>query len=172
MTRVPVKHADTEAGHAPPEHLATLAPELGVHQVLAGVHHVHGDAVALQTPRGLKTQQSAADHDGLVVIIMGRVIDHRAGVVDGPEREHAGQQIARGRYSPSIGGMNERLPVAMINWSYGVIRPSSENTTLANRSIRSTRTPACRVMPFSTYQSSELRKMSASASSPTARGSA
>ena len=47
-------------------------------------------------------------------------------------------------YMPSIGGMKERLPVAMISWSYGVIWPSSENTTLANRSIRSTRTPACR----------------------------
>ncbi len=62
--------------------------------------------------------------------------------------------------------MKERLPVAMINWSYGVIWPSSENTTWAKRSIRLTRTPACRVMPFSTYHSSELRKMSASASSP------
>ena len=49
--------------------------------------------------------------------------------------------------------MNERLPVAMISLSYGVIRPSSVKTTLANRSIRVTRTPACRVMSFSTYQS-------------------
>ena len=67
---------------------------------------------------------------------------------------------------PSIGGMKARLPVAMISWSYGVVDPSSPNTTLANRSIRSIRTPACRVMSFSTYQSIVLRKMSSSLSSP------
>ena len=36
----------------------------------------------------------------------------------------AGQQSAprvRAMYSPSIGGMKERLPVAMISSSYGVI---------------------------------------------------
>ena len=54
--------------------------------------------------------------------------------------------------SPSMGGMNDRLPVAMISTSYGVTWPSSPKTTLANRSIRVTRTPACRVMSFSTYQ--------------------
>ena len=69
-------------------------------------------------------------------------------------------------YIPSIGGMKERLPVAMMSWSYGVTRPSSEKTTLAKRSIRLTRTPACRVMPFCSYHSKELRKMSVSASSP------
>ena len=69
-------------------------------------------------------------------------------------------------YSPSIGGMNDRLPVAMINWSYGVSWPSSENTTLANRSIRFARTPACRVISFSSYHSSELRKIPSWVSSP------
>ena len=61
---------------------------------------------------------------------------------------------------PSIGGMKEWLPVAMISWSYGVTWPSSENTTWANRSIRLTRTGACRSMPFSAYHSKELRKIS------------
>ena len=63
-------------------------------------------------------------------------------------------------------GMNDRLPVAMINTSYGVTCPSLENTSLANRSIFSTRTPACRVISFSSYHGMELRKMSASLSSP------
>lgn len=62
--------------------------------------------------------------------------------------------------------MNARLPVAMISWSYGVADPSSPKTTLANRSIRSIRTPACRVMSFSTYHWTLLRKMSCSLSSP------
>ncbi len=62
--------------------------------------------------------------------------------------------------------MKELLPVAMISWSYGVMRPSSENTSLACRSILVTRMPACRVMPFSAYHGSELRKMSLSLSSP------
>ena len=69
-------------------------------------------------------------------------------------------------YIPSIGGRNERLPVARISWSYGVTWPSSEKTTLANRSIRVTRTGACRSMPFSTYHSNGLRKMPSCASSP------
>ena len=49
------------------------------------------------------------------------------------------------RTCPSIGGMKEWLPVAMISWSYGVIWPSSENTTWANRSIRLTRTAGMQV---------------------------
>ena len=76
------------------------------------------------------------------------------------------QRAVVGAYMPSIGGMNERLPVAMISWSYGVTWPSSAKTTLANRSIRLTRTPACRVMSFSSYHRSVLRKMSSSVSSP------
>ena len=71
-----------------------------------------------------------------------------------------------GPYSPSIGGRKDRLPVAMINWSYGVTWPSSENTTRANRSIRPTRTPACRAMSFSTYHSRVLRKIPSWDSSP------
>ena len=51
-----------------------------------------------------------------------------------------------------MAGMNDRLPVAMISTSYGVTVPSSAKTSLANRSIRVARTPACRVMSFSTYQ--------------------
>ena len=127
------------------------------------------DAVALQRPRSLlQSEQTAADHHRSTMIITGGVVDHAAGVVDGPEREDAGQQLPRisGRIRPSIGGMKDRLPVAMINSSNGVICPSSENTTLAKRSMRCTRTPACKVMPFSMYHSSEFRKMSSCDSSP------
>jgi len=62
--------------------------------------------------------------------------------------------------------MWERLPVAMMRVSYGVTRPSLEKTCLVNLSIRSTPTPACRVMLFSRYQDRAFRKMSASLSSP------
>ena len=81
------------------------------------------------------------------------VPDHAAGVVERAEREDALVVAARRVGAcPSIGGTNGRLPVAMISLSYGVAVPSSAYTTLANRSIRSTRTPACSVMPFSAYQ--------------------
>jgi hypothetical protein len=54
----------------------------------------------------------------------------------------------------------------MINASYGVTVPSSARTSLANRSIRTTRTPACSVIPLSRYHSRGLRKISATSSVP------
>ncbi|MCY1235496.1 hypothetical protein D9M72_481140 [compost metagenome] len=71
-----------------------------------------------------------------------------------------------GVYRPSIGGMNDWLPVAMISTSYGTTWPLLAKTYLVKRSIRSTRTPACSVMLLSWYQCREFRKMSASLSSP------
>ena len=62
--------------------------------------------------------------------------------------------------------MNERLPVAMTQVSYGVTEPSSAKINLAKRSIRVTRTPALRVISFSSYHSRLLRKMPSSVSSP------
>lgn len=58
---------------------------------------------------------------------------------------------------PGTSGMNAREPVAMISVSYGVTEPSEPITALANRSMRVIATPACRVTPCSSYQSSALR---------------
>jgi hypothetical protein len=58
---------------------------------------------------------------------------------------------------PSIGGKKVRLPVAMTSLSYDSIVPSLPKTFFANRSTRTTRTPACSVISFSAYQSSGLR---------------
>ena len=73
-------------------------------------------------------------------LVLG-VVDHAAGVVDGAEREDAGLQPAVAGLAlrrPSMAGMNEQLPVAMISSSYGVTLtvPSAMTcTSLANRSI-------------------------------------
>ena len=68
-----------------------------------------------------------------------------------------------------IGGTQALLPVAMISLSYPVVVPSLACTTLADRSIRSIRVPACSVMPLSAYQLRSLRKMPASSSTPASR---
>ena len=68
-----------------------------------------------------------------------------------------GVSVLSSTHMPSIGGKNVRLPVAMTSLSYGSIVPSLPKTFFANRSTRTTRTPACRVMSFSAYQSSGLR---------------
>ena len=87
--------ADAELGHAAAQHLAALATELGVHQVLARVHHVDGEAVALQAAGRLQAEQATTDHHRLVVVVVGGVADHGPGVVDGAEGEDPGQQAAR-----------------------------------------------------------------------------
>ena len=68
-----------------------------------------------------------------------------------------GVSVLSSTHMPSIGGKNVRLPVATISLSYGETVPSSANTLRANRSTRTTRTPACSVMSLSAYQSSGLR---------------
>ena len=61
-----------------------------------GVHDGDVEAVVLQAAGRLETEQPAADDHGAVVVVVRGVLDHRAGVVDGPEGEDAGQRRAVG----------------------------------------------------------------------------
>ena len=56
--------------------------------------HVYFDAMALQASRGLQSEQAAAYHDGSTMIITCGLIDHAAGIVNGPEGEDAREQLA------------------------------------------------------------------------------
>ena len=112
--------------------------------------------VRLQPRRRLEPEQPAADdHRGPVLRDVG---EHPRRVVERLRNPNTPRvSSVFDAHMPSMGGKNERLPVARTSVSYGVTEPSSPKTTLACRSMRTIRTPACSVMPFSSYQSRGLR---------------
>ena len=81
-------HPDAQRLHAPPQHRAAVGPHLRIHEVPAGVHHFHGDAVAFQPVSGFQAQEAAADHHRPAVVILLGVLDHPARVIDGAEAEN------------------------------------------------------------------------------------
>jgi hypothetical protein len=68
--------------------------------------------------------------------------------------------LPSGRFTPVIGGMKARLPVAINSLSKRSRMPVSETTILAARSTSFTLAPACSLMSFSSYQSSGLMNIS------------
>jgi hypothetical protein len=85
-------HGDAELLDALLEDGPGLGVELGVHQPRRGVHELDLQAVALQGARGLQAEQAAAHDHGPPAAAGG--LEHGAGLVDGPEPEDAGQQVA------------------------------------------------------------------------------
>ena len=88
----PGEDRDAELLDAALEHVAAGCAELGVHEVAGRVHDGDVETESLQAPGRLEPEQSAADHDRLVVVLVFRVLDHGPRVVERAETEHARQE--------------------------------------------------------------------------------
>ena len=78
--------------------------------------------------------------------------------------------ITPGSWCPGTGTMNGFEPVAINRRSYGTARPEAACTTRFLRSMRTTGSPACRVMPLASYHSRVLSMMSSTVFSPASTG--
>jgi hypothetical protein len=74
--------------------------------------------------------------------------------------------LPSGVFTPAIGGMKARLPVAIKSLSKRSRMPFSETTTFADRSISLTIAPACSLTSFSSYHSSGLMNISLASWAP------
>ena len=128
--------------------------ELTLHQRVGDVHDGHVHALLQQAVGCFETQQAAADHDRLAV--GARRLQHGVDVMQVAERDDAGQVVARNRQHESD---SSRWRAAGDRTAAST--PLRERTTRRRRSIATTGSPACSVMPCSRYHSSGLMMMSA-----------
>ena len=160
----PGGHAELDAAplHDCFSRAAARPVELAFHQRVKDVHDRHIHALLEQAARGFEPEQSAADHDRLALCTRG--LKHGVDVLQVAERDDAGQIAAGNRQTIGF------EPVASNRRSYGASMPLREMATRRRRSIATTGSPVCSVMPCSRYHASGLRMMSSTFFSPASSG--
>jgi hypothetical protein len=136
--------------------------ELLVHQAGRHVHHRHVHPAAQQAVGRFQPEQAAADHHRAPARARRR--QHGVDVVQVAKADHARQLVARHRHDEGRRAGREQQAVV------GTARPERACTMRRLRSMRTTGSPACRVMPLAAYHSRVCSMMSSTVFSPASTG--